>query len=301
MALIAQIKALSDETRLRIYAILLSHELNVNDIVEILEVSQPRVSRHLKILADAGLVLSRRDGLWVFYKAANHQTSANILKNLIMQDSDMTTEMTLLEEKIVQKAREKTIFYDSLAPRWDALKEGIFGTIHTSREIIRRLTRCNVAADLGCGTGDLLPLFAEKAQRVIGIDRSPKMLDEAKRRLKDNSAHIELRIGELEHLPMRDGETNAAVLNMVLHHLTEPHKGIREASRAIAKGGQCIIVELDKHNREEFRTSLGHRWLGFPQKLMKEWLAQAGFMVQEMAGFKTDTGLGISIYVSHKK
>lgn len=300
MALLSHIKALSDETRLRIYSILLSHELNVNDIVDILSISQPRASRHLKILSDAGLVSSRRDGLWVFYRAVNGVKSAEMLKELVLHDPDVADELSRLEERIAEKAREKTLFYDSLAPRWDMLKEGLFGTINIAQEIASRVYPCRIAADLGCGTGELLPVLAEKAPHVIGIDRSPKMLEEARRRLKDNGKVIELRIGEIEHLPMRDGETELAVMNMVLHHLTEPQKGLREASRTIKAGGRCIIVELNKHTREEFRTNLGHRWLGFPRKLMEEWLAGAGFRMKDVVQFKTKAGLGISLYVSEK-
>ncbi len=301
MTLLSYIKALSDETRLRIYSILLSHELNVNDIGEILHLSQPRVSRHLKILSDAGLVSSRRDGLWVFYRAHNGHRSTEILKELVLQDPNVSSELQHLEERISQKAREKTFFYDSLAPRWDALKQNIFGNVHIAQEIAERAGQCTTAADLGCGTGELLPYLADKANYVIGIDRSPKMLEEARRRLKENGRHIELRIGEIEHLPMRDGETDLAVLNMVLHHLTEPQRGIMEAWRTIAPGGSCIIVELDKHHREDFRSSLGHRWLGFPKKLMEEWLVGAGFVMKDAAQFKTSSGLRISIFVAGKK
>lgn len=300
MNILSHIKALADETRLRIYSILLLHELNVNDIVEILDIGQPRVSRHLKILSDAGLVSSRRDGLWVFYRAANGHKSAQRLKELVLNDPDVASELTLLEERIIEKAREKTVFYDSLAPQWDDLKADIFGSVHISTEIIESFVPCRVAADLGCGTGDLLPLLAKKAKHVIGIDRSPKMLEEAKRKLKGNGNNIELRIGELEHLPMRDEESDLVVFNMVLHHLIEPFKGIIEASRTISKGGLCIIADLDTHNREEFRTSLGHRWLGFPRDLMEIWLSNAGLKITGVKNFTTDTGLGISIFISQK-
>lgn len=300
MTLLSRIKALSDETRLRMYAILLSHELNVNDIVDILAISQPRASRHLKILADAGLVSSRRDGLWVFYRGANGHKSGEKLKELILHDPEVSAELRRLEEKIAEKAREKTLFYDSLAPRWDSLKQVLFDTINIAKEIAARVHQCSIAADLGCGTGELLPMLAEKAVHVIGIDRSPKMLEEARRRLKENGKRIELRIGEIEHLPMRDGETEIAVMNMVLHHLSEPQKGLQEASRTLKTGGRCIIVELNKHNREEFRNSLGHRWLGFPRKLMEEWLVCAGFKMKDFAQFKTKSDLGISIFVSEK-
>ncbi|MCX7679065.1 MAG: metalloregulator ArsR/SmtB family transcription factor [Spirochaetes bacterium] len=302
MELLAKVKALSDETRLRIYAMLISHELNVNDIVEILHISQPGASRHLKILAEAGLLSSRRDGLWVFYKATNSAKNAELLKELILSDDEMKLELQRLEERISEKAREKTLFYDALAPRWDKLKRSIVGNIDIAGEIFARIDPCAVAADLGCGTGELLPVLCEKAMRVIGIDKSPKMLELARQRFKREryGLKIELRIGEIEHLPVRDGEIELAVLNMVLHHLGEPLKGLQEASRALKSGGKCIVVELDQHLQEEFRNSLGHRWLGFSRELMEKWLTSAGLSLKEVSAFETNTGFRILIYVSEK-
>jgi len=186
MTLLHQLKSLADETRLRIFNLLLKHELNVNDIVAALDLGQSRVSRHLKILSDAGLVTSRRDGLWVFYRASEEPGARREFRSLVEGDETMSRELGTLEGKLLEKAREKTVFYDAMAPEWDSLKRGIIGNAHISREIINRMESCDVAADLGCGTGELLPLMGEKASRVIGVDRSPRMLDEARRRMAGN-------------------------------------------------------------------------------------------------------------------
>ncbi len=301
VTLLHQLKSLADETRLRIFNLLLKHELNVNDIVAALDLGQPRVSRHLKILSDAGLVISRRDGSWVFYRAAEGPGIRGEYRALIEGDETMARELEKLKEKLHEKGREKTVFYDAMAPEWDSLKRGIIGNAHITGEIIRRMGRCGTAADLGCGTGELLPLMKGKASRVIGVDRSPRMLDEARRRMGRNGKSIELRIGELEHLPMRDGEADLAVVNMVLHHLTAPPEGIREAARVLKKGKRLIIVDLEKHGREEFRQSYGHRWLGFTGEEMSRWLKDAGFAVAETRMFDTGRGLNVALFAATKK
>ena len=301
MKLVTQLKALADETRLRIFNLLLKHELNVNEIVAAMEMGQSRVSRHLKILSDSGLVSSRRDGLWAFYRAAGDNYHSGDFRRLMESDETLAGDILRLEEKLLEKAREKTLFYDSIAPEWDSLKSGIIGGVHIPDEILSRLAPCGVAADLGCGTGELLPLLSGKAGRVIGVDRSPRMLEEARARMSGNGKNIELRIGELEHLPMRDGEADTAVVNMVLHHLTSPLDGIREAARVLKGGDRLIIADLDKHEREEMRGRYGHRWLGFSAAEMESWLSEAGFIVEEAARFDTGRGLTVALYAASKR
>lgn len=301
MKLVTQFKALADETRLRIFNLLQKHELNVNEIVATLDMGQSRVSRHLKILSDSGLVSSRRDGLWVFYRAAGDNYHSGEFRSLIEADSTLADDIARLEEKLLEKAREKTLFYDSIAPEWDSLKGGIIGGVHIPDEIIARMPPCGVAADLGCGTGELLPLLSGKAGRVIGVDRSPRMLDEARERMSGNGKNIELRIGELEHLPMRDGEADMAVINMVLHHLTTPLEGIREAARVLKHGDRLIIADLEKHEREEMRAKYGHRWLGFSAAEMGSWLDESGFIIEEAARFDTGRGLTVAFYTASKR
>jgi len=301
MKLLPQLKALADETRLRIFNLLLKHELNVNEIVTVLGMGQSRVSRHLKILSDSGLVSFRRDGLWVFYRADVDNYPAGEYRRLIDKDQNLVEDITRLEERLLEKAREKTLFYDSIAPEWDSLKSGIIGEVHVQDEILARLNPCGVAADLGCGTGELLPFLGGKAGRVIGVDRSPRMLEEARERLRGNGRNIELRIGELEHLPMRDGEADTAVINMVLHHLSAPPEGIRESARVLKPGDRLIITDLDKHEREEMRGKYGHRWLGFTAGEMESWLEEAGFTVAEAARFNTGKELTVMLYAASKR
>jgi ubiquinone/menaquinone biosynthesis C-methylase UbiE len=304
MQLALYFKALADATRLRLLYILYNHELNVNEIVSIMGMGQSRISRHLKILTDCGLLKYRRDGLWVFYHAENEGRGGELLGRLadfIQSDDDLRNDYEQLSNLIEEGYRQRTRFFDSIAPDWNDIKQSIFGEFNISEAIVQKIGSCDVAADLGCGTGELLPYMKNKAAKVIGIDKSPKMLEMAGRRPSLNGKGFELRIGEIEHLPMRDNEANTAVINMVLHHLPSPEKAILEAGRVVKDGGALIIADLDKHRNEQMRTKYSHRWLGFTRKNIERWLSDAGFIVSEFSQFEVRNGLKIDLYVSIKK
>jgi ubiquinone/menaquinone biosynthesis C-methylase UbiE/DNA-binding transcriptional ArsR family regulator len=297
-------KALADETRLRLLNLLLRHELNVNEIVTVMGMGQPRISRHLKILTDCGLLKYRRDGLWVFYSASREGQGGRfneLFQDFVVGDSELNSDYLAMKGILEEGMKEKTRFFDSIASDWDDIKKGIFGTINISEEIVGRITYCNIAADLGCGTGELLIPIRQKAKHVIGVDKSPKMLEEAEHRLASNGKGIELRIGEMEHLPMRDQEADVAVINMVLHHLPSPDSSILEAGRVLKKGGSLIIVDLEKHQNEEMRKKYEHRWLGFTRKNIERWLSVGGFQPQEFVQYDARDGLKIDLFVSVKQ
>ncbi len=303
MEIVQYYKALADETRLRLLNLLIRHELNVNEIVAVMGMGQPRISRHLKILTDCGLLKYRRDGLWVFYSAAREGRGGlfnDLFQNFIADDNALYNDYTAMKGILEESLKEKTRFFDSIASDWDDIKLGIFGNVNISKEIVKRIENCNVAADLGCGTGELLIPIKQKAKRVIGVDKSPKMLEEAENRLASNGKGIELRIGEMEHLPMRDQEADTAVINMVLHHLPSPDSSILEAGRVLKKGGLLIIVDLDKHQNEEMREKYEHRWLGFTRKNIERWLSAGGFIPKEFIQFDAMDGLKIDLFASVK-
>jgi len=297
-------KALADVTRLRLLNLLLRHELNVNEITAAMGMGQSRISRHLKIMTDCGLLKSRRDGLWAFYGANREGRGGSfneMFERFVAGDGDLAADYAAMKGVLEEGMKEKTRFFDSIARDWTDIRQSLFGGLNMSQEIAERIHSCGVAADLGCGNGELLPYIRRKAKRVIGVDKSPKMLEEAERRLAVNGRGIELRIGEIEHLPMRDREADAAVINMVLHHLQAPDAGIREAARVLKSGGSLVIVDLDKHQDEELRKKYEHRWLGFSRKSMERWLMAGGLVLSDFAQFDPGNGLKIDLYVSRKK
>jgi ArsR family transcriptional regulator len=203
-------------------------------------------------------------------------------------------------KQLVENRKKKTaLFFDKMAEDWDSMKREIIGDFDLGRIITDRLKPCRVAADLGCGTGDLLPVLAGKADTVIGVDNSPKMLEEAKKRF-DGNGKISLRIGELEHLPLRDGESDLAVLNMALHHLQSPYAVLEETSRTLSKGGRLVLSDLDKHGNEEMRTRYGDRWLGFDANELENWLETAGFAVEESAQYPLKKEMKANVIIARK-
>jgi ArsR family transcriptional regulator len=303
MALETWFKALADPTRLRILGLTLSRELNVQELMEILSMGQSRVSRHLRILTDGGLLACRRDGLWSFYRVPAEGAGRRFLD---------TVAPLLAGEAVFQKDRERAArlaaagrgrsrrFFDALAPEWDRRKAELLGAADLGREVLARLPSCAVAADLGCGTGGLLASLAGKAAAVIGVDSSPRMLELA-RRACASLPKVELRLGELEHLPLREGEAEAAVLNLVLHHLRLPVEGLREAHRVLRPGGTLVLADLDRHQDPELAERFGDRWPGFAPGELEGWLAEAGFRIAYSGGLPLARGLTARIITAKSR
>lgn len=299
------LKALADETRLRIAIVLWHYELSVNELVMLLNMGQSRISRHLKILTDAGILQARRDGLWIFYKAA-FQEGENatfgkeflepIFRNIVKdtkEDLDMAARV--IEERAV-KTRQ---FFNAIADDWDELNREVLGDFSLPNAIQEHIPQsCVVAVDLGCGTGEVLGKLLEGSQSVIGVDGSPRMLELARRRFSDNEQHLaklSLRIGELDHLPLRDAEADFACINLVLHHLSEPQLAINEISRILMPNGYVFITDFTPHKAENMRQTYGDRWLGFSTETLEKYLKNAGFF--PIKHTKQDVRMGLEIHL----
>lgn len=296
-------KAVADETRLRLLNLLIHYELNVNEIVSIFEMGQSRISRHLKILTDCGLLQSRRDGLWIFYKVAYETTKDHFIsdiKKLVNSDLELTLDLEKNEEKIKEIFKKREVFFDEMAPKLDIVKSEIFGDLNLESIIVQKIKANKVFADLGCGNGELLIEVSEKMDWLIGVDRSRVMLEESKRKFKEKKVIAELRIGELEKLPIDENEIDFGIINMVLHHMEKPEIALSEASRVIKSGGELLIVELDKHSNEKMRSKFGHRWLGFLESEIAEWLNRYEFKLDEIETYDLNLGLKMKFYHTSK-
>ncbi len=298
------LKALADETRLRLCHVLLHHELNVGELVEVFGMGQSRVSRHLKILSDCGLLQYRRDGLWVFYAVPPHGAGRGLLEAalaLAEQAPQLQADLQRAEAVLAERRLATRRFFDAVAGDWGSLRTDVLGEFDLQGAITQRLPQCRTVLDLGCGGGELLLALADKAGTVIGVDSSPRMIEQARRRLASKGGEVSLRIGELEHLPVRDGEADCGVISMALHHLADPRAGIAEAYRVLRDNGRLIIAELDKHDDETMRRSHQDRWLGFSARQLEAWLQEAGFIPGRSTRHQVNRRLAVLLVEAQKQ
>ncbi len=294
MSTLARFKALSDPMRLRIIHLLLHMELNVNELVAVLRAGQSRVSHHLRLLAAGGLVTYRRHGLWTFYSASGNGDGGAFLRavrDFLGDTAENQADLEAARTVVQQRESETTRFFDNIAEDWDALRREIFGECDLETLIFNALPPADTGVDLGCGTGDLIPVLLKRCRRVIGVDNSPRMLESAHRRFHHRSSQVDLRIGGLRHLPLRDAEADLAIIHMVLHHLDEPARVFSEANRVLKPGSPFLIVDFLRHDREEMRQRYGDRWLGFDHEQIAAWLQQTGFAQRRIETMPLRKGL----------
>ncbi|BBD09610.1 ArsR/SmtB family transcription factor [Desulfovibrio ferrophilus] len=300
-------KALADATRLRLARILMDHELSVGEIVAVLGLSQPRISRHLKIMAEAGLLVSRRDGQWVFYGAAESGEGRDYLDAVgpfLSRDDDLGRDAETASRVVAERRSHSRHFFERHAREWDRLRDSTLGGFDVAAEILARMPETSVAADLGCGTGGLAKVLRERASRVIGVDNSQEMLARAREVLSasgESADSVSLRIGDLEHLPLADAEAGFAVMCLALHHLPSPERGIQEALRVLTPGSRFVLVDFEQHTDESLRESAGDHWLGFAPERIEGWLSSAGFAIVENTRFPLPSGLTLRLYEAEKQ
>lgn len=297
-------KAIADETRLRLLNVLCHHELNVNELMLILEMGQSRVSRHLKILTSADLLNWRRDGLWVFYSAVQEgraRAFIDAMRPFMDGEASLKADLDMAAGMLEERAYKNRQFFNRIAEDWDKLSREVLGSFDLASSVSRHMpARCNVAVDLGCGTGNVLHAMLEKADSVIGVDGSPRMLELARRRFGSEQERISLRIGDLSHLPLRDGEADFASLNMVLHHVPEPVAVLSEIRRVLSPSGTLLLTDFNKHDKESMRSEYGDHWLGFESDKLAALMRQAGFTVTKMESADVRQGLSLHIIVAQE-
>lgn len=288
---LAWFKALADATRLRLVRILSRSELSVGEIVTVLGMGQSRVSRHLGILVGCGLLASRRDGAWTFYKAAPEGPGADLLARLTpcLDAAGTGDDFAAVEAVLRERRLETRRFFNAIAPNWGGLRREILGECDPAALVREVMPRVETAVDLGCGPGDLLPVLAERARKVIGVDSSPSMLGLAERR--SAGLAVGVRMGELEHLPMADGEADFAVLCLTLHHLPDPAAALAEARRVLSAAGRLVVIDFAPHQDETMRRRFGDRWLGFSREQLSFWFGQSGFALTDWSAYPVNNGL----------
>jgi ArsR family transcriptional regulator len=280
--LLDSFSALADPTRCRMLWLLEQHELTVTELCSVLQLPQSTVSRHLKTLADAGWVQSRRDGTSRYYALAVHggdDTHARIwdlTRGQLSGRPGVEQDEKRLSRVLAHRSETSKQFFASSAGQWDRVRQDLFGDDFSLRALVGLLPSDWVVGDLGCGTGVTTTALAPFVRQVIGVDGSDEMLDAARSRLVEAS-NVELRQGALEALPIDEGVLDAATLVLVLHHVPSPATALAEAARVLRPGGRLLIVDMAPHEHEQYRREMGHVWLGFGSEQMRKLLAQAGF------------------------
>ena len=275
-----RMSALGDLARSRILVLLEQGDFTVSELVQVFQFPQSTVSRHLKVLADDGWVTSRSSGTSRHYRlAAGLDPAARELWELVRPDvvtAGFSAEDTERARAVLAERRERSKeFFASSAYRWDSLRDELFGADSELLPLFGLLDPTWSVADLGAGTGHFSVRIAPYVRCVIAVDGSEEMLDTARRRV-DDLANVELRQGELEQLPLCDGEVDLAVLLLVLHYVVEPAVVLKEATRVLAPGGRLLIVDMKLHSREAFLEDMGHVWPGFDEATLAGLSDEAG-------------------------
>ena len=281
--ILAMLRAAAEPTRLRVLALLTQGELSVKDLTRILNQSQPRISRHLKLLAEAGLVDRVRDGSWAYFQLVASGDRGQLLDALLgaIDPRDPLLERDRSRADLVKREREAAAqaYFQANAAEWDRIRSLHVTESEVEDEICRVLGNgpFGLLVDLGTGTGRMLELLSRRYERAVGFDINHTMLDYARSKIEQAGIHgASVRHGDLYEVALSDGAADAVIMHQVLHFLTEPGQAIREAARILSPGGRLIIVDFAPHTMEFLRERYAHERLGFPEPQMAQWLAEAG-------------------------
>ncbi|MEA3036769.1 MAG: hypothetical protein QOH04_2541 [Sphingomonadales bacterium] len=278
-------RALADPTRLRIVNLLRAMELSVGELAQVLGQSQPRVSRHVRILIDAGLAERRKEGSWVFLNLGPRERIEPLFAMLDRwsgvegEDPWAIADAARLAAVRADRAAAAARYFEARARDWDQIRSLHIAESDVEAAIGRALGDRPVGrlVDIGTGTGRMLELFGPAADHALGVDRSPEMLRLARAKLgQAGLPAAELRQGDMYALPLASGSTDTVIIHQVLHYAQQPAGAVAEAARLLVPGGRILIVDFAPHEREELRESDAHLRLGFPDEVMLKYLETAG-------------------------
>jgi ubiquinone/menaquinone biosynthesis C-methylase UbiE/DNA-binding HxlR family transcriptional regulator len=299
-AAIAALKAAGEGTRLRILALLGQAELTVKDLTAILGQSQPRISRHLKLLVEAGLIDRHPEGAWVFYRLTDQgpvrQFAGDLLALLDGGDAVLARDREHLAAVKRDHAEAARRYFADHAGEWDSIRALHIAEVAVETAMLSAVGERGFESmlDLGTGTGRLLELFAPLYNRAIGIDASAAMLAVARANLdRAGIGNAQVRLGEIQHLPFQRNSFDLVTVHQVLHFLNDPEGAIAEAARVLRPGGRLLIVDFAPHDLEFLRERHAHRRLGFAPAAMRQWIETAGLSLVTANDLATgDAGSG---------
>jgi len=310
-AMLGALKAIAEPTRLRILALLGESELTVKDLTQILGQSQPRISRHLKLMAEAGLIDRFRDGSWVYLHIAEGTEAADLARWLIAHVDRDEAAVARDRERFhaiqSKRAEASQSYFRQHAGEWNRIRALHVAETDVEEAMLDALGPGPFASflDLGTGTGRILTLFADRYRRGLGLDVNKAMLAHARENLTSAGLdHAEVRHGDLYELSLPDGYATAIVMHQVLHYLADASRAVREAARVLAPGGRLLIVDFAPHDLEFLREQHAHVRLGLSDGQMRQWLEEAGLTPRapvKLPPAKADTeNLTVTLWLAEK-
>jgi ubiquinone/menaquinone biosynthesis C-methylase UbiE/DNA-binding MarR family transcriptional regulator len=310
--LLAGLRAAAEATRIRILFVLSHGEFNVSELTQILGQSQPRVSRHLKLMTEAGLVTRHKEGNWVLFRLRESELGGALSRAIVDllpgHDVELARDLTRLEEVRAQRAAAAAQYFSDNAARWETLRKLHVREEDVEAAMLRLAGSAPIAlhADLGTGTGSVLKSFAPLAAHSIGIDSSREMLAVARASLDQAGVrNAQVRHGDIYALPFSDAAADFITIHQVLHYLDDPGRALAEAARILQPGGRMLIVDFAPHDLEHLREHHAHRRLGIAAEHMANWLLRLGLVLAQHDMLappwrKEGTGLSVSLWLAQK-
>lgn len=300
------LRAVGEPTRLRVLALLSAEELSVMELSRVLEQSQPRVSRHLKLMTDAGLIERFPDGARVFYRLSSEPVARSLIDTVLdlLADSEGEADYARLEDVRRERASAAAAYFEQVAPQWDRIRSLYVAETAVESAIAKAAGPgpFERVVDLGTGSGRMLTLLGKKAKMSVGLDLSHNMLNIARTNVaKAGLDRVELRHGDIFATRLPSASADLVIVHQVLHYLVDPHAAVIEAARLTAPGGKLLIVDFAPHELESLRDEHQHRRLGFGHDEIAGWLSEAGLIPGEPVALPPDTdGLTVTIWTARR-
>jgi ArsR family transcriptional regulator len=302
------LRAAGEPTRLRILGLLAQEELSVMELGRILEQSQPRVSRHLKLMTEAGLIERFPDGAWVFYRLAHDGPQRRLVDAVLALTPEPARgserDFQKLDEVRAERAAEASAYFERIAPRWDEIR-----SLYAPESLVETAVQKAVGpgpfervVDLGTGSGRMLTLLGRNAKGCIGLDLSQQMLNVARANVaREGMEKVELRHGDIFATRLPDASADLVIVHQVLHYLSDPAAAVAEAARLVSPGGRLLIVDFAPHTLEFLRQEHQHRRLGFADDEIGRWLEEGGLDAAKPVTLKPEKeGLTIKIWTGER-
>ena len=300
-SLLEALRAAGEATRLRLLRLLAREELSVMELVSILGQSQPRISRHLKLLTEAGLIERFPDGAWVFYRLTGANGTRPLIEAILaLMDDAHAADLDQLEVVRSSRRRSAEGYFETIAPKWDEIRSHYIDEADVEQAIVAALggRLYDHLVDLGTGSGRMLILLGGGARSAIGLDLSQHMLNVARARAHEAGvAAVDFRHGDIYDTRLSPQSADLVTIHQVLHFLSDPGRAIAEAARLLKPGGRLLIADFAHHDKEHMREQYQHRRLGVLDDDMAGWLRAAGLTPGESFALPPRTAAGLTVRI----